>query len=247
MSRRARLLLFAASGAGLVTLIVTAYLGLPAFGRISHPYGARAISAAVVDKGTANVVASVTFDQRGFDTLGEEFILFTSVLGALLLLRPSAEETKRARNAPQGRVLDSTRLVAHLLLPLTLLIGVYVVAHGNVTPGGGFQGGVILATALHLLYLGGDYATLRRFTPRAVFDVVESVGAAGYLVLGLAGLIAGGAFLDNVLPRGTFGQLTSAGTVPLLNVAVGMEVFAGIVLLLARFFEQDLELRGGDR
>jgi multicomponent Na+:H+ antiporter subunit B len=68
------------------------------------------------------------------------------------------------------------------------------------------------------------------------------------VALGIAGLITGAGFLANVLPTGRFGQLVSAGTVPLFSIAVGVEVASGVVVLLAGFLEQDLAVaKGGTR
>jgi multicomponent Na+:H+ antiporter subunit B len=140
-------------------------------------------------------------------------------------------------------VLDSTRLLASGLVPLTVLIGAYVVAHGHLSPGGGFQGGVILATGIHFAYLGGSYSALRRLVPVPAYDAVEAISAGAFAVLGIAGVIAAGAFLANFWPHGTLRDLSSGGTVPVLNVVVGMEVATGIIVLLALFFEQDLAVR----
>jgi multicomponent Na+:H+ antiporter subunit B len=127
------------------------------------------------------------------------------------------------------------------MLPITLLTGVYIVAHGQLSPGGGFQGGVILATGLHMAYIAADYRVLKRIRPLAVLDVADALGAGAFAALGFAGLVAGVAYLQNVLPLGTFGQLSSGGLVPLLNAAVGVEVGSGIVVLLASFLDQAVE------
>lgn len=243
MSRRGRLGLFAVAAAGLGVLLVLAYLGLSDFGTQRHPYGDRAIQAAVHARHTANTVASVTFDQRALDTLGEEFIMFCSVIAAAVLLRPEPEEVDEDRAGRRGRVLDATRLTGFVFLPVTLLIGYYIVAHGHLTPGGGFQGGVILATGLHLLYLAGDYPALRGVRPVRPYDIGEAVSAGAFVAIGLAGLGLGAAFLFNMMPYGTLRQLASAGTVPVLNTIVGLEVGTGTVVLLAKFFEQDLQYR----
>jgi multicomponent Na+:H+ antiporter subunit B len=222
------------AGVGLV--LVLAFLRLPAFGSADHPYRDLAVPAALAH-GTANVVSSVNFDQRGLDTLGEETILFGSVLATVALLRPSEEE--RIRRQPGRREpLQATRLFGYLLLPLTLVVGADLVAHGHVTPGGGFQGGIMLATGLHLLYVAGRFRSLERVRPIPLFETVEAAGTAAFVSLGFAGTAVAGAFLANVLPYGTFGQLLSAGTVPLLNVAVGVAVGSGGVVLLAQFFQQ---------
>jgi multicomponent Na+:H+ antiporter subunit B len=77
----------------------------------------------------------------------------------------------------------------------------------------------------------------------ALIDLSESTGAAGYVAVGLLGLAAGAAFLENVLPLGRPGALLSAGTIPLINVSVGLEVAGGFVLLLSEFLEQTLVVR----
>jgi multicomponent Na+:H+ antiporter subunit B len=242
VSRRARLVVFGVAAAGVAAALVLAMLGLPEFGSAVHPYGDRAVAVAVGPEQTSNVVSSINFDQRGVDTLGEEFILFGSVIGALVLLRPApGEHDIGVRRA--GPVLSSTRLAGYLLLPVSLLVGGYIVAYGAISPGGGFQGGVILATGWHLVYVAGRYAALRRLVPIGAVELADAVGAAAFVAIGLAGVVAASAFLVNFLPKGDLGSLLSAGTVPVLNASVGVEVASGVVLLLAAFLEQAVQIR----
>jgi multicomponent Na+:H+ antiporter subunit B len=246
VTRRARFCVFLAGAAGVAVLLGAAFIRMRPFGGVVHLYRDLAVNSAVAHH-TANVVSSVNFDQRGLDTLGEETILLASVIGATVLLRPSREESEQ-RPRPTGRTLDATRLLGYLLLPVTLIIGFDVVAHGHVTPGGGFQGGVVLATGLHLLYLSGSYPALDRLRPLEIYDLGEALGAGAFAALGLAGIAVAGSFLANIIPTGTFGQLLSSGTVPVLNGAVGVEVACGVVVLLAQFFEQDIILAArGDK
>ncbi|WP_030937589.1 MnhB domain-containing protein [Streptomyces sp. NRRL S-646] len=240
MTRRARLWVLLAGGAGLAALLVAACLRLPHFGGDRHPYGDRAVHASLARR-TANTISSVNFDQRAFDTLGEMAILFSAVLGCVMLLRQTRDE-HRARPEP-AEVALPVRRYALVVLPVALLSGLYVIAHGQLSPGGGFQGGVVAATALHLLYLGADYAALERIRPVGAFEVTDALAASAYLVTGMAGLIGGTAFLANtLLPYGTFNTLSSGGTVPLLNAAIGMEVAGAVVVLLARFLDQAVEI-----
>jgi multicomponent Na+:H+ antiporter subunit B len=227
---------FLAGAVGLAALFGLAFARMPPFGGTAHLYRDLAVPAAVAHR-TANVVSSVNFDQRGLDTFGEESILLASVIGTAVLLRPAREETRRLP-PPAGRVLESTRMTGYLMLPVSLMVGFNVVAHGQVTPGGGFQGGVILATGWHLLYVAGSYRPLDRLRPLAAFDTGDALGALAFGGLGLAGLAVAGAFLANILPLGTFGQILSGGLVPVLNVAVGLEVACAVVVLLAHFLAQ---------
>jgi multicomponent Na+:H+ antiporter subunit B len=245
MSRSTRYLLFFVGGGLMAVLFVWGVVGMPTFGSSDHPYRDRAVHASASHQ-TANVVSSVNFDQRGLDTLGEESIFFASVIGAAALLRPSKEEREQQDETGRvGRVLASTRFLGYVLFPLTLLVGFDVVAHGHLTPGGGFQGGVILATGLHVLYVAGKYDAMEKLRPVTAFEHGEVLGALGFAGLGFAGIAISGSFLANVIPFGTFGSFLSAGVVEVLNFAVGVEIACGVIVLLSHFFEQAIELRGG--
>jgi multicomponent Na+:H+ antiporter subunit B len=242
VTRRVRAWLLAAGLAGFGALLVAAVLAMPASGRASHPYGDATVRNALERQNTPNVISSINFDQRGFDTLGEEFLLFASVLGAVVLLRPGhADRGIEVSDAPEP--LDAVRALGVLLLPVVVLVGFYVVATGHLSVGGGFQGGVVIATGIHLLFLAGDYPALKRVRPLKLVDVDDVIGAVGYIAVGLIGLAMGGVFLQNTLPLGQFNALFSGGTVDLLNVTIGLEVASGMVLLLGEFLEQALAPR----
>jgi multicomponent Na+:H+ antiporter subunit B len=233
MSRSVRLGLFAVSAAGLGALLLWAVAGLPDFGHYHAAYGRILNGAAPPERHVTNVVASIVFDYRGFDTLGEEFILFTSVMGVALLLREVREDERPAYDDHVRS--DALRLVGLSFAVLLLVVGLYVVAHGAITPGGGFQGGVVLAAAFALLYLAGDYAAYRRLTPVPAVDLVEGTGAGAYAVIGLVSMLLGSAYLHNFGPLGTSGTLASGGSIPFLNIASALEVGAAFVLLFTEF------------
>lgn len=239
MSRPLRLGVFAAGAGGTAVLLLLAVLDMPPFGSSFHPYRTHSVPAAVAHA-TANVVSSVNFDQRGMDTLAEEAILVASVLVVATLLRKTDGDRWRRRTG--GRVLDSTLLMGWILLPYTLLLGLDVVAHGHLTPGGGFQGGVVLGTAVHLLYVAGRYDVLKRARPIRPFEWGEAIGTGAFACLGIAGVLVTGAFLANVVPQGALGTLLSAGTVPILNGAVGVEVASGVVVVISAFLDQAIGL-----
>jgi multicomponent Na+:H+ antiporter subunit B len=243
MSRGLRYVVFFVGAALLGVLYVRGVHGMPSFGTTFHPYRDRAIAAAVAHA-TANAVSAVNFDQRGLDTLGEESIFFASVIGAASLLRPTERDRQQATPRFEGRVMPSTKFIGYVLLPLTLVVGFDVVAHGHVTPGGGFQGGVVVATGVHLLYVAGRYDALERVRPVALLESGEVIGSLLFAGLGFAGVALSGSFLANVIAKGSFGRFLSAGTVEILNVAVGIEVTCGVIVVLAHFFEQAIALRG---
>jgi multicomponent Na+:H+ antiporter subunit B len=223
VTARGRLVLFLLGGGGLAVLFTLAALRMPEFGGSRHPYGERTLPNAIRQH-TPNVISSINFDQRAFDTLGEELILMASALAAVVVLRTvRAEQEHTAGEHAYGpaEVFDALRITGYLLLPVTLVTGVYVVAHGYLSPGGGFQGGIILGSAIHLVYLAGDYPALARVRPVPAFESGEAVAAGAFVLLAL----------------GYAGQVTA------MNAAVGLEVGCAVVLVLAKFFEQALLVR----
>ena len=81
----------------------------------------------------------------------------------------------------------------------TVVLGLYVVAHGYITPGGGFQGGVVLAAGAVLVYLAGEYRAFRRVTPEPMLDLAEGTGAGTYVAVGILALLLG-ALVPDELP-----------------------------------------------
>jgi multicomponent Na+:H+ antiporter subunit B len=235
MTRQVRIGLFAVSAAGLTALLLWAVAGLPDFGHYKGRYGATLNKVAVSERHATNVVTAIVFDYRGFDTLGEEFILFTSVMGVALLLRDVRDEERRPRDALES---DPVRMVGIAFALGLLVMGLYVVAHGAITPGGGFQGGVVLAAAFALIYLAAQYRAYRNVAPHTAVDLAEGAGAGGYAVIGIVSMLLGSAFLHNFGPFGVAGTLASAGSIPFLNVASGLEVSAAFVLLFTEFLEE---------
>ena len=248
MSDSTRLRMFAVALAGLLGLLLWAFVGLPDFGDYQGPYGDILNRVAVPERSTTDVVTAVNFDYRGFDTLGEEFILFAAVIAVASILRTlRGERSRRPDDDAAGRDVPATSLLVRVtglgLVAPVILVGIYIVAHGHQTPGGGFQGGVILATALLLTYLAGDYATMRAVGPTWLIELAEGMGAAGFALIGVSGLVAGGAFFENWLGKGTPGELPSSGTIPLSNAAVGLAVTGGFVFMLSEFLKQALVRR----
>jgi multicomponent Na+:H+ antiporter subunit B len=243
---RRRVFLAAAVVAG--GLLLWGLTALPPYGIYPGPYGDVLNAVAVGERKATNVVAAVTFDYRGVDTLGEEYILFAAVVGVAVLLRAQRDEVENPpdedaadRRAPGTS--NAVRVLGLALLGPTVLFGIYVVTHGHLSPGGGFTGGVVLATGALLVYLSGEYVTLRRVRPEVLIDMATSTGTVAFVGIGFLGLAVGGAFLQNVLPLGQPGTLLSAGTIPLINMAIGVEVAGGFVLLLSEFLEQTLVIR----
>ena len=241
MTRRARSVVALASLGVLGAVLVVAVTGLEPFGHYPGPYGDVLARVVPGERHTGQLVAATVFDYRGFDTLGEEMILFAAACGCAALLRVLRREHEEGEGAPARPVPSfAARAMGAALVGPVLVLGAYVIAHGHLTPGGGFSGGVVVAGALLLAYAAGQGMRLRRVRSIVLLEGVEALGAAGFLALALAGLIAAGTLLKNFLALGTSGMLLSAGTIPVGNVAVGLEVAGAVALVFAEFLEQAL-------
>ena len=219
----------------LAAAIAAGILAGPEFGAFHGAYGQMLNSVAVPERHTTNVVTAIVFDYRGVDTMGEEFILFAAVVGVVLLLRDEREPAGAA-SADDVRS-EGVRMFGVAMVGPVLLVGVWLAAFGLVTPGGGFQGGVVIAAAVVLVYLTAGYRQWRRFGREPLLDPFEGLAAAAYVAVGLAALVAGSAFLRNLLGNGETGTLVSGGSMSILNWAVAVEVAAANLVLYTEFLE----------
>jgi multicomponent Na+:H+ antiporter subunit B len=248
VSRRVRLMLFAVAAPVLATVLVIGFAGLPDFGHYHGVVGNVIDGVGVTERHATDLVTALNFDFRGFDTLGEEFILFGSVLGIVLILRDLRDEHEgpsldEAEEHALGGASEALRTLVLILVPVMLALGAYIVVHGQITPGGGFQGGIVLATAPLSLFLAGRYLRTRFVSPHTLLEVGEVVGAAGYGMLGVAGLVFVGIFFKNFLPLGISGHLLSAGQIDVASVAVGVEVSGAFLVAWSEFLDQAIMVR----
>jgi multicomponent Na+:H+ antiporter subunit B len=242
---RTALFLVAAAVAGVV--LVTGYSGLPDFGGYHGVYGMTLQLIAVPQRHATDVVTAVNFDYRAFDTLGEEFILLAAVAGCAALLRHRRAERGEAKAAPVVEPAAIVRWLSSVLVGPMVVLALYLAAHGHLTPGGGFAGGVVGAGALLLAYAGGQAFAAGRLRAEPVLEAGEALGALAFVVLGFVGLVWGSAALQNVLGLGSTGELFSSGTIPIANLAVGLEVVGGVALILSEFVDQALLVRRSRR
>lgn len=209
--------------------------------------------------GAANLVTAVIVTYRGLDTLGEVTVLFIATAGVGFLLRrgeskrepPASDGSGTAENdakagtgdtglgtqaeplkRPASEILSTGSM---FLLPLLLLFGVYIFLHGHLTPGGGFQGGVVIASGMLLVMLSRVSHRLNHL----VLTLLESLSGFSYVLIGAAGIFLAAGFLDNtVLPLGSYGRLLSAGAIPLIYSFVGLKVGTELTNILDTMKEE---------
>jgi multicomponent Na+:H+ antiporter subunit B len=232
MSRRVRLTVFAVAATGLAAVLVIGFAGLPDFGDFHGVDGNVINGVGVTERHATDLVTALNFDFRGFDTLGEEFILFGSVLGIVLILRdlrdeqegPSLDEAEE--HHAFGGASEALRTLVLILVPVMLALG-----------------GIVLATAPLALFLAGRYLRTRFVSPHTLLEVGEAVGAAGYAMVGVAGLVFVGIFFKNFLPLGISGHLLSAGQIDVASTAVGVEVSGAFLVAWSEFLDQAMMVR----
>ncbi len=225
MRKALALLLVAVVGAGFCAVLAKIPFGKDKLDVANH-YTRNAAG----ETGAANIVTSVVVTYRGFDTLGEVTILFIAAMAVAAVLytgvRPTGEEK------PDASLI--VRTGSRVLFPFILLLGAYIFLHGHLTPGGGFQGGAVIASGFLLLYL----AWPRRQVGRNAFRAVESLSGLAFVAVGILGIACGVGFLGNFLPLGARNALLSAGVIPIIYVAVGLKVAAELSGIVAHLMER---------
>lgn len=231
-------------------VLTVALLRLPAFGTPLGPLARFYMAHAVPELHVTNVVSAISYGYRGFDTMLEEFIFFASITSVSIILRNTLETNDEDEAATRGRPVversDAVNLVGVIWIGLTVVLAMSMILHGQLTPGGGFQGGAILGTALLTVFLVTSRETFERISPDVLVKVADSVGAGSFVLLGLAGMLAGAGFLANFLPLGTAGALLSGGVLWLINAAVAIEVSAGYALLFKEYLREVYDAESGD-
>lgn len=140
------------------------------------------------------------------------------------------------------------KTIASAAFPFVMMYGLYVIAHGHLTPGGGFQGGAVVASALVMMLVAfGSIWTMGKIKEKQL-SLFESLGAISFILLAFLGLGFGAVFFNNFMANTGFlfgmpvsygetaANFNTGGVLPLMNFAVGLKVIAGlfaIVLIMA--------------
>jgi multicomponent Na+:H+ antiporter subunit B len=207
------------------------------------------------DTQVPNIVTSVLADYRGFDTMFETSVIFCAGLACLLLLRDySARRESFYRHVATGVILhlkkgDASlpvgedfehmdaewyppdlivRTVCKMMIPFIQIYALYVVAHGDFSPGGGFQGGVIFGASFILLALAYNLKVMVKRIKEKLLGILAALGVLIYVGIGALCIPLGGVFLD-------YGQLAKVlpadpGHVRALGM-LGVEIGVGIAVM----------------
>ncbi len=227
----------------------------PASVHLSNDY----IEHALAQTEVPNLVTAVLADYRGFDTMFETAVVFCAGLACFLLLRDfRPKKDHYYRHVPTGVVLhvkDGTRpitvgkefedmdkdwvpsdtiikTVCRILIPFIQIYALYVVAHGDFSPGGGFQGGVIFGSSLILLAISYNLKTLMKRVSEKFLGIFSAAGVLVYVGIGAIAMMLGGNFLDYSAYAPIFGEhhIRALGMLG-VEIGVGMAVTAVMVII----------------
>ena len=185
--------------------------------------------------GAPNVITGILLTYRGFDTLGEVAVLFMVAASVGLVVGGERLQREESRDDGSEEARQSSEIIqsgAQILVPLISIFAAYIIMNGHLSAGGGFQGGAVIASGVVLMLLAYP-----QYQPNIeLLSITESAAGAFFVLVGIAGLIVAGGFLDNrILPLGQFGAFFSAGAIPVLSVLLGIKVGCELSVILDRF------------
>ncbi|MBR2207861.1 MAG: hypothetical protein IJ859_03535 [Synergistaceae bacterium] len=241
----------------IVCLLLATVAELPPFGHERNPANNEVVRRYVEhgghETGAQNIVAGLILDYRAFDTFGESSVLFTAAVSVLMILGKSRRN--RIKKTPSLKSITSDRSllqrappfeepilrgVASLSIPAILMMGCVVVINGHLTPGGGFSGGAILSTALILAANAYGSERVRAFFNERTFIVLSSTALMIYGLSKGYSFFTGANQFHSIIPKGTVGNILSAGLILPLNICVGLIVAGTLYTFYSLFNKGDL-------
>ncbi|MDA3778963.1 MAG: hypothetical protein PF487_01825 [Bacteroidales bacterium] len=194
---------------------------------------------APTEVGAANLVTSIVVTYRGFDTLGEVVILFlaAAIIGFFLKLSKEEKDVNERKENLRATS-EILQTAAKILVPIIFLFGAYIFLNGHLTPGGGFQGGAVIASGVVLLLLANPNSLINH----NMLSFLESISGFSFVTIGILGIFLAGGFLDNsILELGSFGKLISAGAIPLIYIFIGLKVGSELTSIVSTLNETQQE------
>ena len=238
---------------GIISALVITAGYLPSFGRADNPANnevyRRYVENGREETGAVNMVAGMILDYRAFDTLGESNVLFTALCAVMLLLRVTDDRRNSAARQLELETDDRMyepkndpvlRRVSRLIIPCVMMLGIYIILNGHLSPGGGFSGGAVMGAGMILMLNAYGFRRMERFFTIRLFRAVTAAALSFYALSKAYSFFVGANGLHSFISPGIPGRLFSAGLIPWLNIAVGMVVCCTVYALYALFRKGDL-------
>ena len=185
------------------------------------------------ETGSRNLVSAIYLDYRLFDSLFEAGILLIAVSGIIWISKHDIEEKNAKFMIDKYKTPDLFVTFSRLVYPLMLAFGFYVIINGHLSPGGGFQGGAIVATAILILY----YIDSERETNVGLIITIEKYIFISIILLASISLFTRGTFFTNFMPLDSSLQMKAIYLV-LLNLLIGFKVALGLWTIFTAFLKE---------
>lgn len=215
--------------------LLTVVAEMPPLGDPNNPTNSyiipRYLSQGEKEAGCKNIVTAVILNYRGYDTLGEVTVIFTALCSILAILRrekPEISYSELDTSPVKHSIVVST--VIRILVPCIMLFALYIILSGTVSPGGGFQGGVIAGAGFIIVALiFGLVRGIEKF-PSSVRGWLEPAAVISFTVVGLTGIFLGGNFLTFVGPYLPLSYQKLTREIMLLLLEIGIGVGGGSIM-----------------
>ncbi len=213
---------------------------LPSMGNPNNPTNLnvipRYLEHSEEEAGAENIVSGILLNYRGYDTMGEVTVIFSALAAVLAVLSRGKKKvlyTYMDRSEVKSSVI--TRVAVRFLVPFIILFSIYTILHGDVLPGGGFQGGAIIGASLIIFTtVFGLWESTKRI-PTSFRISLEGSAVMAFFLIGIAGIIGGANFLTYILPRISAQIQPVLRTWMLLAVEVGIGVGGAMVFISILF------------
>ena len=226
------------AAAAVFLLLLYVVIDLPEFGYSGAPAhtgdAAYYVRDAYKYTGIPNLVTSILASFRGYDTLCETIVVLTASMSIFLLLGRNGEFAEEAVAGDLLRDNYALRCVSSFMFAVILIYGFYVQTHGDYGPGGGFQSGVIFASAVVLYALMYGNKTVAKVLPESFVRIGSSMGVLVYIAVGMISLIIGEKFLSYIFPALDLVHGQERG-VFIVEAGVGLTVFGSFVSIYFDF------------
>lgn len=176
-----------------------------------------------------NTVTAVYLQSRAYDTLFEVIVFSVGVLGVTIMLKaePRSELSEQT-------VFGTAQVYSSGILAISVTLFLYVVLNGHISPGGGFAGGVILAGSVVLYGVSSSFIKALSHYEKLRMRILENIALVATLSLMTMGF-SFPSFSFKLSEMQNFGSILSGGVIPLLNLFIGLKVYAGSWKMASEF------------
>jgi multicomponent Na+:H+ antiporter subunit B len=186
-----------------------------------------------LDTGSRNLVTAIYLDYRLFDSLFEAGILLVAVSGVLWISQHNIKEKNATFMMDKQKTPELFITFGRLLYPIMLLFGIYIILNGHLSPGGGFQGGAIVATAILILY----YIDISKEIDVHTIITIEKILFLLLLLIASLSFFTRGELMTNFIPLD--GDLALKQVfLYTLNILIGAKVALGLVAIFTSFLKE---------